>query len=89
MLVSEEYLGTWQTFMVKFLQNLSTTELWLKVHANSNISKWISKSSCSEVSCKMVFLKISHNSQENTYVEASFLIMLQAFVVPLKDLWKF
>ena len=37
---------------------------------------------------KMVFLKISHNSQENTYVEASFLIMLQAFVVPLKVLRK-
>ena len=36
-------------------------------------------SSCSEVFCKKVFLKVSQNSQENTCARVSFLIKLQAW----------
>ena len=36
-----------------------------------------------EVFCKKMFLKISHNSQENTFPKASFLIKLQALGLQL------
>ena len=45
----------------------------------------LDRNSLGEVFCKKMFLKISQNSQENTYATVSFLIMLQAYSFITKE----